>query len=373
MSAGDSHGTTAGRAEHGSALPTQQPELTRRSLRRGPAQIREQWLLGLSLCYLMSVLGVLAAIRVLGDRWWAATVLLFAPRWVALVPLLLLSLLAVWTRRIRPLGAQAFTALIVLGPLMGFNVPWKRLSHRELHGPRIRFLTFNLSQDPLDTDGFVDLLEREKVDIVLLQEWPEIESGVNRRLDSYLSKGWHRSKNRSIASRFPIIAEYEPFRRDAAEFGFWPLKLERVRIRAPNGQDFVVACTHLPTMRNGFAFLEKRDVSGTDRFLGFRRSQLRELANQLDQIKDVPVLLGGDLNTPADSPILATIHSRYHSAFAEAGFGWGYTCPSRTPWARIDQFFGSNDWTFSRCWVGPDLGSDHLPVFAEAVLARRGR
>ena len=40
------------------------------------------------------------------------------------------------------------------------------------------------------------------------------------------------------------------------------------------------------------------------------------------------------------------------------------------PWARIDHLWVDDRWAVARCWVGPDLGADHLPVLAEVVLRR---
>ena len=77
----------------------------------------------------------------------------------------------------------------------------------------------------------------------------------------------------------------------------------------------------------------------------------------------------GDFNLPPDSPMLAPLRRRFRDAFAEAGRGYGYTYPSRLPWVRIDHILAGRHWTIDRCRVGPDLGSDHRPLIAEAVLA----
>ena len=65
---------------------------------------------------------------------------------------------------------------------------------------------------------------------------------------------------------------------------------------------------------------------------------------------------------------MAALASLYRFAFEDAGWGYGYTRPSRYPWFRIDHILASPEWVFTRCRVGPDVGSDHLPLIAEAVL-----
>jgi hypothetical protein len=35
---------------------------------------------------------------------------------------------------------------------------------------------------------------------------------------------------------------------------------------------------------------------------------------------------------------------------------------------RIDHVLATPEFTFTKCWVGPDVGSDHLPLLAEVIL-----
>jgi vancomycin resistance protein VanJ len=82
------------------------------------------------------------------------------------------------------------------------------------------------------------------------------------------------------------------------------------------------------------------------------------------------VLVAGDFNMPSDYGSMASFRSTYPSAYDQVGWGFGYTRPTALPWVRIDHVLGSRDWAFRRCWVGPDFGSDHLPLIAEAVLVK---
>jgi endonuclease/exonuclease/phosphatase (EEP) superfamily protein YafD len=78
-----------------------------------------------------------------------------------------------------------------------------------------------------------------------------------------------------------------------------------------------------------------------------------------------PVLIAGDFNMPTDSGIYQRSWSAYTNAFSEAGLGFGYTKFTRRMGIRIDHVLAGRGWRCRRCWVGPDVGSDHRPVLAD--------
>lgn len=82
-----------------------------------------------------------------------------------------------------------------------------------------------------------------------------------------------------------------------------------------------------------------------------------------------PVLVGGDLNEVPAGPAAAWLAERYWDAFATVGQSPGFTFPAADPRARIDYLFVSEGVTVERAWVGDQGGSDHLPLFADLVLA----
>src|SRR5262245_43415126 len=53
------------------------------------------------------------------DLWWPATLFMFAPRWVCLLPLLGFVLLLCWLRRLGPLLPLGLATAIIVGPVMG--------------------------------------------------------------------------------------------------------------------------------------------------------------------------------------------------------------------------------------------------------------
>ena len=327
---------------------------------------RGRWVARATWAYAGVVLAALALIRWRGDEWWPATLLLFLPRWPFLLPIPPLALAARWRGRRGLWGTQAATALVVLGPLMAGSLPIARRG--DVTGPRLRIMTFNRGSRAIDDRGLVDLIEREGIDLICFQE-QEHEAPV---LEAYFARaGWSRDRSGMIRSRLPIVAEWDHQYAHVGQERLYNRLVARARVRSEDGAEFVVASAHLPTIREGFDRLRGGDLDGLRAHENWRREQVEATAIGLDPLlARWPVLLGGDLNTPPDSPILAPLRARFDFAFERAGRGYGYTRPTRLPWARIDHLMAGPGWAVTRCWVGPDLGSDHLPLIAEVVLRR---
>ena len=78
---------------------------------------------------------------------------------------------------------------------------------------------------------------------------------------------------------------------------------------------------------------------------------------------------------PPDSVIYRRYWGRYENAFSQTGFGFGKTrwttMKGITFGIRIDHILSNEHWQPERCWVGPDIGSDHLPMFADLRLRKK--
>ena len=76
---------------------------------------------------------------------------------------------------------------------------------------------------------------------------------------------------------------------------------------------------------------------------------------------------------PVDSTIYRRDWSNYRDAFSDAGLGYGYTewpqKSGRLVGVRIDHVLTGPGWRCRRCWVEPDVGSDHLPLLADLSLS----
>jgi vancomycin resistance protein VanJ len=330
---------------------------------------RGRWIVLASWSYAALVLTVLALINWVGEAWWGVTVLLFLPRWLFLGPVLVLVLASAMMRRPSHWILQGTIGLVVAGPLMGFSLSSERLWKRRVEGTPFRILSYNVGPHLVDAEGLIRMIERERIDLISFQEGV----GANPALEAYLAKGWYRDRTNFVASRHPIVTDLDPMKDTSVPNGPYGARLSRVRVRTAPGLEFLVASVHMPTIRPGlYRFLEG-DTSGLTFQVNWWRSELGRVVSALRASGDAPILIGGDFNMPSDDSSMATLRSFFRFAFEEAGVGYGYTRPSRTPWFRIDHILTSPQWNVTRCWVGPDFGSDHLPLIAEVILPRTVR
>jgi endonuclease/exonuclease/phosphatase family metal-dependent hydrolase len=299
----------------------------------------------------------------LAERWWPASLLLFMPRWVMLLPLVALAIANRWLRRTSVWVVQAFTALLILGPFMGFNVPFGRMIPYRPTGSAVRIMTFNRCGAKIDVDRLRQLVERERIDVVCLQDSPP-----DRALDGVFAAGWHWNASRSIASRFPIVAEFPVNIDPSRGYGFSAAALDRVRIRLANGREFLLTSIHMPRLRAGVELLTAGDVHAMKQHIEWRWSQTEALAGMLRDLHEVPIIAAGDFCMPSSSPMMSLLKQDFTIGFDQAGWGYGYTRPSALPWIDLDHILATSEWTFTSCHVGPPLGSRHLPVIAEVVL-----
>lgn len=334
------------------------------------ARWRRRWILvvrGGVLFYLLLVLAVWLLLRFAGEQWWPATMMLFGPRWIYGLPLLLLVPGAAVLRP-RLLWPLAVALIVVIGPIMGFRIPWGRAFARE--GPTVRVLTCNVD-GKATPKAIRDLIDATHPDIVALQEcnamvipWPD---------------GWHAQQQGEllVASRFPVqlVQEMEDFQTGHV----WPRAVfMRCKVTMPDREvDF--CCVHLSSPRYGIANLLDRSTlvapsrSGVMSKVTNERRQQSEKIAALLRNDAASVILVGDFNTPADSVFYRQYWADYRNAFSVAGFGFGATmrpCVRGCRFGiRIDHILTGTDWRPRACWVGRDVGSEHLPLIADLVWA----
>lgn len=325
---------------------------------------RGRFLLAVSWGYAALVIATLILIRWVGDGWWGVTVLLFLPRWLFLAPVAALAVASGLWRCPWHWALHAAIGLVVAGPLMGLSLPISQLWKHPPAGDRLRLVSYNLSQYPVRAADFRAWLAREKVDVVCLQEGSRSAESTQ----VLLGEGWHVSREGMIGSRWPIVSEMPHHEETVGGDDRWTGRLERVWVRSPSGVEFLVASAHMPTMRHGLLRFMSGDVSGVRLHTDWWGKEVSRLLSALAEAQGLPMLVAGDFNMPADDSTMASLRSNFQFAFEEAGWGYGYTRPTRYPWVRIDHILAGPEWEITACRVGPDFGSDHLPVIAEAVL-----
>ncbi len=317
--------------------------------------------------YTVGVLAVWALLRIGGDRWWFPTLMLYGPRWIYGLPLLVLAPLAATLRRrlIWPLG---IAAAVVMGPIMGLCVPWARLGPPD--GRTIRVLTCNAKGHCGDNALLNTLIQTAGADVVALQ-------GCWGNVQIRWPAGWnvYRAGELLVASRYPmrdnrsLLGVYPPHR--------WPRAyILGCVVQSPAG-DIPFVSLHLPSPHDGIERLLDRTTvirpskrAAMINQIALRRRAAEEVRGWIDGLSDA-VIVAGDFNMPTDSAIYREFWSGLANAFSQSGLGFGYTeWPTVHGWqfgVRIDHILMGPRWRPQRSWVGPDVGSDHLPLLANLV------
>ena len=96
-----------------------------------------------------------------------------------------------------------------------------------------------------------------------------------------------------------------------------------------------------------------------------RNKKLKEIVEESKQ-QGLPTIIAGDFNATPWSSAFASIDYKRAT-------GLQPTWPMRYFGIPVDQVLVSEHWRVKQSRVGPDIGSDHLPVTAEIVLTLRNR
>jgi endonuclease/exonuclease/phosphatase (EEP) superfamily protein YafD len=302
--------------------------------------------------YVAALVVLCAVLWTCADVWWPATVLMYLPRWVFGLPLLVLVPAALVLRR-RALRWLLVGAFLWVWPFMGLCLPWRQVLAGEPAGPVVRVLTCNTHYRQLDPAALRQFLDETRPDVLAFQYW---EGHAEPAL--FESKTVHPAGEFLIASRWPIRDEQHLTRR--------PLAVSCV-LDAPFGRVQFVTL-HLATPRDGLLAVVKRGDGGIvelEANIERRRAESEQITGWLRDVNE-PLIIVGDFNTTVESDIFRTFWAKYTDAFSVAGCGWGPTqiTPKRTA-ARIDHILVGSGWRCRNCWVGPFVGSEHRPVVAD--------
>jgi endonuclease/exonuclease/phosphatase (EEP) superfamily protein YafD len=295
-----------------------------------------------------------------GLDWWPLTLVRFGPRWCFGSPLMVLG---PWALAVRPraLAVLSVSAAVVVGPLMGFNVPWRRLGAADPAGvPRLQVLTLNVEHAEVrHRDRLAGLIARTRPDVVAFQEFSGPTADLFPAAD-----GWSvtTSGGLGLASRLPIeraetLDVHDPTPRRAVLRG---------EVRSPRGT-LVLAVVHLTTPRDGLEALLKKGPAGVPDLVAadaLRRRVSAQARRWLGEAGPLD-LVAGDFNQTTDDPAFRRTWSDLRDAFESVGLGLGLTRFARGYGVRIDHVLAGPGWRVRGCRVGPDVGSDHRPVIAE--------
>jgi vancomycin resistance protein VanJ len=304
-----------------------------------------------------------------GDVWGPMTVLLFGPRWVLLIPIAGLSIVVVRSRP-RLLVPLALATAVVVGPVMGFNLGWRRWFDGNATGIPMRIVTFNVAGGADLNTSLPWIIERTRADIIGFQECGSILVAEVRALPEI---AWFTSVQDQLClvSRYPIVSTRQ---------------LDRENFRAAGGSGLVIEYDidlgdlqlnltnlHLETPREGLAPVREGNVSE-----GFGRLKSKSIIRDIESAQarrwvdssGGTFVVLGDFNMPVESVIYRRHWGDMENAFSSVGFGFGFTRFAGWIRARIDHILTGEGVQAVRAFVGPDFGSDHRPMIADFVLSR---
>jgi len=294
-------------------------------------------------------LGTLASF--LGALWWGFELLAhLRPQWAA-VSLLLLAIALPF----RAFGAAALCLACLLAHLVPL-APYLLSRHApSATAPTLRVLTANLHARNADLAAFAALIAREQPDVVVLTEVPANIADAAARL----------------TPRYPhtVIERVGAF--DVIMLSRWPIKQRRLDRSA--GLDFPVlsAVVCSPVASAGCAtVIGLHGARPFGRNVHVRNAQLALAVRVAAARGDEPVILVGDLNLTPWGPTFAALLDAGNLRDASIVRGLTATWPS--PYASfgllIDHVLVNPKVAVLGSRIGPDIGSDHLPVIADLAL-----
>jgi len=217
----------------------------------------------------------------------------------------------------------------------------------------VKLLLANVLSSNQDHAALLELIAAEDPDVICVQEvsahWAEALTVLESRYPTHHVVP--RNDNFGIAL-YSRLATEPPVELFEEQFG-----VPALSVVAKSGQRRL----HLLT-------LHTLPPLGAD-YTAVNNAQLRA-AGAWVQSQKYPVVLLGDLNTTMYSPAFQSLKSTANLKDARRGFGPLGTWPNYVPMLRLplDHGLVSESVSVRACRLGPDIGSDHLPLLVELAI-----
>ncbi|NIO74873.1 MAG: hypothetical protein GTN69_03040 [Armatimonadetes bacterium] len=290
--------------------------------------------------------------------------LIIWPRWVWLGPGLLLGLLG-WNRKNKIPGSLVlllwlcFLLLVVEEPrsLVRFRTsPAREWQEAKRQGQALRVISLNCAGETKAANEVAAYTP----DIVLLQESPrqrEVTELAKRFFGREGESIW--GPDCSIIVRGRILSVHvSP-----------SLYFVRAHLLTASGIEAEAISTRFsPAVLDSRLWTTTcwRDHSSRRRV---HREQMQKIAQELVSIPEtIPLIVGGDFNTPSGDAIFRLLQPRLSDTFREGGKGWGNTVVNDMPVARIDQVWTSDHFRAARVVAEKTRYSDHRMVICDLLL-----
>lgn len=228
----------------------------------------------------------------------------------------------------------------------------------------LRLIQFNLDIDNRDFDSVVDYLKSNPADLVVLQEysfhWNEIFQSA---WDVVCAAGYEpifQSWEEGVFGQLILVntdTALSDLRVRAVEDD-WPLRVEV--LGKFSGREIAVTTIHPPPPVYHEMAIKNRQA-------------LADVANWCRRQSDLdrPSIIIGDFNATPMSYAFRELEQNAGMIDSSKGFGWQGTYPAQLAWTGmlpIDHCVHSPDWVTVERKVGPDIGSDHMPLYIELAL-----
>ncbi len=303
-------------------------------------------------------LGLATLAGFLGRRWWRFEQFChFRLQYAVLLTLLGLIFLAAGETA----GAlfSKLLALLNLAFILPVYVPRNREKRMQcVAKPRtasvFRMLHANVLGENDHYQRLIDLVRDESPDIITLAE-PH-GAWMSALLPAF-SPAYPHHRYEAFEDNYGIaVFSRLPFTR-AETHGFGPARLPTLVISVElAGQPLTLIATHPPPPKSALETIQ-------------RDRQMQEIA-QFAAAQPGPLLLAGDLNMSSWSYAFGDLlrHSRLRDS--RQGIGLQPSWPAQRPWFLIplDHILHTPDIVIHRRRIGPDIGSDHLPVLVDFMF-----
>lgn len=330
----------------------------------------DRWAVRLTWAYLALAVVAWLVLWTLSDRWWPATLFLFGPRWLLLLPLVILIPAAVRYRH-SLLAVLAAATVIVLGPVMGMRLGWASWFGSDGQAPELRVVTLNAGASNSIGLELPFRLREWNADILLLQE-----CGDALRADVERLTGWHHraAAQLCVVSRYPIVdattTRWDDLR-PAREAGIGGSgRAAQYTIEMP-GRPIRVVNVHLETAREGLQGVFELDFQRVAENMLIRAMESKRTREWIGRAEG-SIVVAGDFNMPVEGGIYRQYWSEFRNAYSDAGTGFGMTKDNGWIQVRIDHVLTGSDWRARKVVVGPVVGLDHRPVIADLAWVGGG-
>lgn len=322
--------------------------------------------------YGLALLVYLLLRAALGDSlWWLAFLHNFTPYYFApllgVIPLLFVAGTKKMAFRLLPL---LLIGALLYGPLW---LPRSIVAAEDDH--TLKVVTFNVLILTENFDTMEAWLRTTGADVVLLQETGGLDTAqvIDTMSDVYPYAVDLEGTTVMALSRYPVLEM------TLVDLGSW--FIDRFVLDV-HGEALAVYNVHMtmPTRKDSHSMSDPHGGL-LDLFLQYDETHRNQLIRNLLALlaeENLPYIVAGDFNTSDNAVLYGEMAAVLNDSYRETNIGLGATWPAAMgddplpefipPMLRIDYVWHSDDLRALSTAIGPNLGSDHLPVVATLAL-----